>query len=80
MRALEQAERSADQLVLSSRKSMQAGVRTLVDVFNADQHKAQTQRDLARARYEMLVAYVRLQALAGSDEGAGIAAVNGLLR
>ena len=80
VRALEQAERSADQLVLSSRKSMQAGVRTLVDVFNADQHKAQTQRDLARARYEMLVAYVRLQALAGSDEGAGIAAVNGLLR
>jgi outer membrane protein TolC len=59
---------------------MQAGVRTLVDVFNADQKKAQTQRDLARARYEMLVAYVRLQALAGGDEGVGIAAVNGLLR
>ena len=80
VRALEQAERSADQLAQSSRKSMQAGVRTLVDVFNADQKKAQAQRDLARARYEMLVAYVRLQALAGSDEGAGIAAVNGLLR
>ena len=78
--ALEQAERSAQQLALSSRKSMQAGVRTLVDVFNADQRIAQAQRDLARARYEMLVAYVRLQALAGSDEGAGIAAVNGLLR
>jgi outer membrane protein TolC len=80
VRALEQAEHSADQLAQSSRKSMQAGVRTLVDVFNADQKKAQTQRDLARARYEMLVAYVRLQALAGGDEGVGIAAVNGLLR
>jgi len=80
VRALEQAERSADQLAQSSRKSMQAGVRTLVDVFNADQKKAQTQRDLARARYEMLVAFVRLQALAGGDEGVGIAAVNGLLR
>lgn len=80
VRALEQAARSADQLAQSSRKSMQAGVRTLVDVFNADQKKAQAQRDLARARYEMLVAYVRLQALAGSDEGTGIAAVNGLLR
>lgn len=78
--ALEQAERSAEQLAQSSRKSMRGGVRTLVDVFNADQKKAQTQRDLARARYEMLVAYVRLQALAGSDEGSGIAAVNGLLR
>jgi protease secretion system outer membrane protein len=78
--ALEQAERSAEQLAQSSRKSMQGGVRTLVDVFNADQKKAQTQRDLARARYEMLIAYVRLQALAGDDEGAGIAAVNGLLR
>ncbi len=80
VRALEQAERSADQLAQSSRKSMQAGVRTLVDVFNADHKKAQTQRDLARARYEMLVAYVRLQALVGGDEGEGIAAVNGLLR
>ena len=80
VRALEQAEHSADQLAQSSRKSMQAGVRTLVDVFNADQKKAQTQRDVARARYEMLVAYVRLQALAGGDEGAGIAAVSGLLR
>ena len=78
--ALEQAERSAEQLAQSSRQSMRGGVRTLVDVFNADQKKAQTQRDLARARYEMLVAYVRLQALAGSDEGAGIAAVNELLR
>lgn len=78
--ALEQAERSAEQLAQSSRQSMRGGVRTLVDVFNADQKKAQAQRDLARARYDMLVAYVRLQALAGSDEGAGIAAVNGLLR
>ncbi|MCI5068065.1 TolC family outer membrane protein [Acidovorax sp.] len=78
--ALEQAERSAEQLAQSSRKSMRGGVRTLVDVFNADQKKAQTQRDLARARYEMLVAYVRLLALTGSDEASGIAAVNGLLR
>ncbi|MDD2176175.1 TolC family outer membrane protein [Acidovorax sp. D2M1] len=78
--ALEQAERSAERLAQSSRKSMHGGVRTLVDVFNADQKKAQAQRDLARARYEMLVAYVRLQALAGSDEGAGIAVVNRLLR
>jgi len=80
VRALEQAERSAAQLAHSSRKSMQGGARTLVDVLNADQKKAQAQRDLARARYEMLVAYVRLHALAGSDEGVGIAAVNGLLR
>ena len=78
--ALEQAERSAEQLVQSSRKSMQGGVRTLVDVFNADQKKAQTQRDLARARYEMLIAYVRLLTLVGDDEDAGIAAVNRLLR
>lgn len=80
VQALEQAERSAEQLAVSSRQSMRGGVRTLVDVFNADQRKAQAQRDLARARYEMLVAYVRLQALAGGDEGAGIAVVNGLLR
>lgn len=80
VRALEQVERSVNQLAQSSRKSMLGGARTLVDVFNADQNKAQAQRNVARARYDMLVAYVRLHALAGSDDGEGIAAVNGLLR
>lgn len=80
IRALEQAARSADQLVMSSRRSFAGGVRTQVDVLNAEQQKEMALRDLARARYTYLVSCIRLQALAGGDKEASIAAVNALLQ
>ncbi len=79
IRALEQATRSAAQVAMSSRKSFLGGARTLVDVLNADQQEAQAQRDLARARYAYLISCIRLQALAGEEREAGIAAVNTVL-
>ena len=79
IRALEQAVRSAAQAAASSRKSFDGGARTLVDVLNASQQEAQAQRDLARARYAYLIACIRLQALAGDEREAGIAAVNTVL-
>lgn len=78
--ALEQAARSATQLVASSRRSFEGGSRTLVDILNAEQHKELALRDLARARYLYLVSCVRLQALAGGNKDRSIAAVNALLR
>ena len=51
VKALELALRSADQLVLSSRKSFQAGSRTVMDVLNAEQQRMVVLRDLAQARY-----------------------------
>lgn len=80
IRALEQAARSATQLVMSSRRSFEGGSRTLVDILNAEQHKELTLRDLARARYMYLVSCVRLQALTGGDKDGSIAAVNALLK
>lgn len=80
IRALEQAARSAEQLVVSSRRSFAGGARTQVDVLNAEQQKEMALRDLARARYTYLVSCVRLQALAGGDKEASIAAVNALLQ
>lgn len=79
IRALEQAAHSASQLAVSSRKSFEGGARTLVDVFNADQNKARTLRDLARARYMYLMACIRLQTLTGNDPENAIADVNALL-
>lgn len=67
IRALEQAVRSAQTLVQSTRKSRQAGVRTLLDELNAEQQLSQTQRDLAQARYVYLMAVVRLRVLAGLE-------------
>ena len=66
IRALEQALRSAEQLVLSNRRSFEAGSRTLNDALNAEQQKVSAQRDLAMARYTYLLSRVRLQALSGA--------------
>jgi protease secretion system outer membrane protein len=79
VRALEQAARSAQQLVVSSRRSLAGGVRTQIDVLNAEQQKEMTLRDLARARYALLVAMVKLQALTGGDRESSIQAINALL-
>jgi len=77
--ALEQAVRSAEQLVKSTRRSFEAGSRTLVDILNAEQQLQSTRRDLAQARYLYLISRVRLQALAGGDKEAAITELNGWL-
>ncbi|MDD5478451.1 TolC family outer membrane protein [Rhodoferax sp.] len=80
IKALEQALRSADQLVLSSRKSFQAGSRTVLDILNAEQQRVVVLRDLAQARYMYLISKIRLLALVGgADEGA-VRAVNSALQ
>ena len=65
VRALEQAVRSSEQLVQSTTKSKLAGVRTTLDILNAEQQLAQAKRDLVQARYMYLMARLRLDALAG---------------
>ena len=65
VRALEQAVRSAEQVVISNRRSFEAGSRTLMDTLNAEQQRVAALRDLAQARYMYLISRVRLQALAG---------------
>ncbi len=79
VQALEQAVRSAQQSVISSRRSFEAGVRTLVDILNAEQQYAQAQRDLSQARYVYLISRVRLQALSGGDHTAVLDEINGWL-
>lgn len=67
VRALEQAVRSAEQLLLSTTRSRQAGLRTALDVLNAEQQLATVSRDLMQARYLSLVSRLRLHALTGKD-------------
>jgi len=66
VRALEQALRSAQQLVVSSQKSIQAGVRTQTDLLNALQREAEAKRDLSQARYQFLMAQQKLAVLTGA--------------
>ncbi|WP_395316842.1 TolC family outer membrane protein [Variovorax sp. UC74_104] len=78
-KALEQAVRSAEQVVLSNRRSFEAGSRTLPDVLNAEQQKVSAQRDLAQARFVYLVSRIRLQALSGGAKTEVIEEINGWL-
>lgn len=80
IKALEQAVRSADQLVLSSSRSFQAGSRTLVDVSNAQQQRLVVLRELAQTRFVHLASKLRLQALAGAADLGAVSAVNSLLQ
>lgn len=76
IKALEQSLRSSEQLVLSSKKSYQAGSRTVLDILNAEQQRSVVQRDLAQARYLYLIANVRLLALTGDADGSMITSIN----
>ncbi len=67
IRAFEQAERSAAQLLVSTERSQKAGVRTQLDILNARQQLAQASRELANARFTYLTARLRLNALAGKN-------------
>lgn len=76
IRANEIAVHSADQAILSTRKGVEAGTRTPLDVLNALQQKATAARDLASARYQYAMARIRLMSLTGSLDVESIGAVN----
>jgi outer membrane protein/protease secretion system outer membrane protein len=65
VRALEDALVSADRNVMSNQKGVLAGTRTTLDVLNVQQQRFNTQVDLARARYQILVAWATLLSYVG---------------
>ncbi|MCW2313976.1 TolC family outer membrane protein [Rhodoferax antarcticus] len=76
VKALEQALRSADQMIISSRKSFQAGSRTMLEVLNAEQQRTVVLRDLAQARFMYLISKIRLLALVGGADRGVVEQVN----
>ncbi|MFL9922587.1 TolC family outer membrane protein [Paraburkholderia fungorum] len=63
--ALRSAVESAELLITASRKSARAGMRTNLDILLAEEQLYQAKRDLARARYEHLIANLQLKHAAG---------------
>ena len=61
------------------RRGYQVGVRIHIDVLNAQSQLYQTQRDLARARYDVLVGLLRLKQAAGALTVADLGPVNQML-
>ncbi len=76
IRALEQAVVSTQSQLDSTILGRDVGVRTSVDVLNAQQQVIQTRRDLQQARYNYLVNTLRLKAATGTLAEADIETVN----
>ena len=79
VKALEQAARSAEQMLRSTQMSQKAGSRTQLDVLNAQQQYTLALRDLAQARMVYLLSKVRLASLVGDDALVSIEHVNASL-
>ncbi len=76
VRALEQALTSTQSQLDSTILGRDVGVRTSVDVLNAQQQVFQTRRDLQQARYNFLMNTLRLKAAAGLLAETDVEAVN----
>lgn len=63
--ALVKAVDSANLLVEATRKSIKGGLRTNLDVLNAQQQLFTAKRDLSLARYNYLLSYLRMRQAAG---------------
>lgn len=63
--ALEKSARSARLQVEATQKSVKGGLRTNLDVLNAQQQLFSAENDLSKARYSYLLDYLRLRQAAG---------------
>jgi outer membrane protein len=79
VRALEAALVSSQSSLDSTRLGQEVGVRTQVDVLNAQQQLSQTRRDLAQAKYGYILSLLRLKAAAGALTEQDVSLVNGWL-
>ena len=76
VRALEAALVSSQSSLDSTRLGQEVGVRTQVDVLNAQQLLFQTRRDLAQSKYNYLMSMLRLKAAVGRLSEDDLARIN----
>ncbi len=79
VRALEAAEASSQSALDANRLGYQVGVRINIDVLNAQSQLFQTKRDLAVARYNLLLGHLKLRQASGTLKAEDLAPINGLL-
>ncbi len=76
VQALQQALKSSESLLEASKLGQEVGVRTSLDVLNAQQQMYSTRRDLYQAEYNYLLSHLRLKAAVGSLAEADLGQVN----
>ena len=79
VQALEAAEASSQSALDANKLGYQVGVRINIDVLNAQSQLYQTKRDLAQARYNVLLGNLKLRQAAGTLTVDDVKAINALL-
>ena len=79
VKALEAAELSSQSALDANKLGYQVGVRINVDVLNSQSQLFQTKRDLAKARYDVLVGGLKLRQANGTLTSDDLLIVNSLL-
>ncbi len=80
VKALQQALKSSESLLEASKLGQGVGVRTNLDVLNAQQQLFSTRRDLYQAEYNYLLSRLRLKAAVGTLTEEDVGLVNQALR
>jgi outer membrane protein len=79
VRALEAAEASSQSALEANRLGYQVGVRINIDVLNSQSQLFQTKRDLAQARYNVLLGQLKLRQANGTLTPEDLARLNSLV-
>jgi outer membrane protein len=79
VKALEAAEASSQLALEATQVGYRVGIRVNVDVLNAQSQLFTTRRDLARARYDVLLATLRLRQASGQLTPSDVLAIDRLL-
>ena len=79
VKALEAAEASSQSALEANQLGYEVGVRINIDVLNAQSQLFQTKRDLAQARYNVLVGQLRLKQASGVLTADDLQSINTLL-
>ncbi len=80
VKALEAAEASSQSALDANKLGYQVGVRINIDVLNAQSQLFQTKRDLAKARYDVLVNGLRLRQANGTLKADDLLAIEQMLQ
>ncbi|MDP3759575.1 MAG: TolC family outer membrane protein [Ramlibacter sp.] len=79
VKALEAAEASSQSALEANRLGYQVGVRINIDVLNSQSQLFQTKRDLAQARYNVLIGHLKLRQANGTLMPEDLARLNTLV-
>jgi outer membrane protein len=79
VKALEAAEASSKLALEATQLGYKVGVRVNLDVLNAQTQLFNTQRDLSKARYDVVMASLRLRQAAGNLSASDVRSVDALL-